>query len=369
MDNLDQWTPEKFKETEEDLLKKQQRRQEIPIEVTRKNQEIEICHNKNIENQKKLTGIEKEIDHLENALRHLNINYQNSLKPVETEYADKMESFRNQILMEIRTTESKIDTLKTEKNRYLQEIQVNQEKIRVLNLEITSLYEEDKRIITECQEYKNQFNDVIMTANEKTSGHIDARNQFQRIGAVSRFGRTSLMSGASLAEEKVNKYKKISETADLLMKLVCRIINESGNGASSETSSTRSDNGITFEHQDIMNSGYGNASMASIYNSGEENLLQEGKSDFITAAYQGAMRFDSSISSYDLDKRMGEEFGVSAEKAEQARRESGYAWYVEDDHISFRNIRELSSSNSGFTLDEWNEDSNTLLTRKKTRRR
>ena len=35
MDNLDQWTPEKFKETEEDLLKKQQRRQEIPIEVTR----------------------------------------------------------------------------------------------------------------------------------------------------------------------------------------------------------------------------------------------------------------------------------------------------------------------------------------------
>lgn len=361
MADLDRWTSAEFKNAENDLLQKKKRREEIPAEIKNKEQRISECKVQITEAQNTLNELNGQIPMLENQIRNWNTNYQNSFRRnVDEEYARRMDEYRNRIQAQISAAEKKINTIESEQSRCRQAISQNNETIRVLELEISNLKAQDQMIIEKCRDYVNTFREVSSEAEKAVQSHQGAAVQFSQAGTVSRFGRDAIQKGQTKADEKVKIYKDKNSTAIMLMRLATAIIG--GNEASTERGSGNVTGGNhSVQNQNVMMMGYGSASSESIPESSAFPRNPDGSTDFTSSSYVGALNYDSSFSSYDLDEFVGKtQYNMSAEQIEQFRRESGIVWHVEGDKVyMIHKSNEAGSSSLGYTLNEWNVDTPT----------
>ena len=356
MADLERWTAAEFKSAENDLLEKKKRREEIPVEIKNNEQKIYECKVKIAEDQNTLNELGGQIPILENQIRNLNKNYEDSFqRNVSGEYSRAMDEHRNRIQAQIADKEGKINTIKAEQSRCRQEISQNNETIRILELEISDLKAQDQRIIKECRDYVNTFQGVSSEAEKAVQAHQGAAVQFSQAGSATRFGRAAIQQGQTKGDEKVKIYKDKKMMAVMLMRLAVVII--SGNEASAEGGGGNgTDNNNSAHNQNVMKMGYGNVLPDQIPESGVFPGNSDESLDFASLSYGEAVNYDPSFSSYDLDGWIGKtEFNMSAEDFEQFRRESGLVWYVEGNKAyMIHKVNEAGSSGRGYTLDEWN---------------
>ena len=72
------------------------------------------------------------------------------------------------------------------------------------------------------------------------------------------------------------------------------------------------------------------------------------------------MKYDSSISSYDLDSYVGEnKYHITAEQMEEFRKNANVVWRVEGENVYLiPKAGEVCGSSLGYTLEEWNRCDN-----------
>lgn len=358
MADLDKWTTSELKRAEKDLLEKKRRRQEIPAEISSKEQEIQQLRQKIAEYQNAVANLEKEAGRLQNEIYHLNKSYQSTFQYTDEEYAREMNVQRARIQAQIQGIQQRLSENNEQQRSYKSGIASANERIRVLELEIANLKAEDQRIVDQCKEYITTFHDVAGSAEKAARSHQGASSQFGAAAGATRFGKNAILAGKSTADNKAKHYRDVQEMAVLLERLALEIIDAGGNGSSTATAGGNTA-GYSQQSQKVMGRGYAytytptaSTASSSIF---PENL--DGTTNFTSVSMVGELPIDpQNVSKQSLDDMVGEQYGLSAEAVNKFRKDSGIIWRIEGRNAYLIHKEyEGEGSVAGYTLDDFEE--------------
>ena len=372
MEELDKWTVTEFRRVENELLKKKDRRTEIPQKISEKEQNIRSWKRQNNDLKEKIQRLEEEKKQKEYELRQLRINLSKTYAagPMDDEMARRLEQDRIRMESAIANTEARLEQIINNINNCSGEIRKNDENIRVEELTIKELEEEDKKIIKECEEYAKTFQNVSTEAEKAAQMHNSAADKFLQAG-TSRFGKSTIQSGQNMAKENSKNFRNKGILALNLCKLALAIIQGGNNNISSVSTGGGagvSSGGIYNQNQNVMDMGYGSI-LTSSQKLGHSNegmpANPDGTTDFSEKSLCGAINYDSAtMESTDyLDKKFGERTGLSGYEVTRIRQDSGLVWRVEGNKVYMISQEyEAYGSSRGYTIPE---DTHTIRSRKK----
>ena len=363
--NIDQWDSAAFKNVENDLLKMKNRRQEIPNEIQQRENTV-----KDIES--KIKELEQEQEKLSAAViekqKQLDYFMQHPPKNASENEADN-ERLRNYWQNSVDNVRQAIESLENQRKIIYSEIRSSQSRIQILKTEVSQLKNEDKKILEDCRVHLQTQKEVETEAGRAINEHIKASKGFTQTQAATRFGSAAIASAKQNADKMVEKYNDKKNLSHSLAELALSIIN---GGNVSDQLSADEETGSSLDGS-VMNKGYmehnemaENKASASttvqqqkfLENYGTSSILvkPDGTTDFTKVSYVGELKYDSHINSYDLDAYIGEtKYHITAEKMENFRKKHGVIWRVEGDHVYLiPKSGEVCGSELGFTLDEWN---------------
>lgn len=352
MVDLNKWTSAELNSAEQDLLEKRKRRQEIPKEISSKEQEIQQLKQTVAEYKNAVAKLEQETGRLQNQVNHLNSSYQRTFQYTGDEYTRAMDAQRAQIQAQIRGVQQRLSENNKQQKIYKSGIASANEKIRVLELEISSLKTEDQNIVDKCKEYITTFHDVADSAGKAAQSHQGASNKFGAAAGATRFGNNAIQAGKNSADNNVKKYKDIQQIALMLERLALEIIDAGSNGANAGGSAS----GYNQQLQNVMGMGYANDPTAITSSSGSFATNSDGTTNFSSVSFLGEVPIDPHhVSAEELDNWAGcEKYGLSADEFRQFRKESGVVWQIEGNnaYLVYKDHTKQGSAD-GYTLDDW----------------
>lgn len=375
MGKIDKWTLDAFKNVKSELLEMQKRRKEIPGE-------IQQCENSIKESESRVTELEQE----QTKLTAQRIECQKQLDHIRqhpprntSKNEQENERLRQYWTNAVARTQQAVQDLDDRLEGINSEIRALQNRIQTLQREISQLKSEDEKIVTDCKNHMIEQREVAREAEKVANEHTKASGTFAQVQTVTRFGTNAAASGRQTADNIARNYRKKSGIAIILAELALSIIN--GENSSGQSSSDGEYSG-DFHTEDVMNRGYAKGGRTTersysdstsvgtvssrqqrfLENYGESSVLvkADGSTDFSKVSYVGSMKYDSSISSYDLDSYVGEnKYHITAEQMEEFRKNANVVWRVEGENVYLiPKAGEVCGSSLGYTLEEWNRSDN-----------
>lgn len=350
-EDLNKWTVAEFKSVENDLKEKRKRREEIPVEIRKKEQEINQLNQQITEDLKQMENLQKKEARLASQAKSLESSYSSASRYAGEELAFQ----RQQTLAVLKNVRNSLKDIQKEHDELSSEIAKNEETIRRLELEIANLKSEDQKIINECKDYINTFRDVEESAQKAIKSHQGASTAFTKAANVTRFGNTKTQAGKNLSDKIIKNFEDKRAFARMLAQLASVIIGIGENISLTGTADVSADSG-TGANFDLMKTGYASVLETPLNNAGRFPTNPDGSTNFESVAGCTFVLPSSisTISAKEIDEAWGTQRHITAEDAVMFRNTYDLAWRVEGSSVYLIEKKYVCfGSDIGTTLDEW----------------
>lgn len=220
MENLDQWTSDAFKNVENDLLQKKERRKQIV-------QEIEQCRNDIVVAENNIKQLEQQGNELKQELLIRNRELEALLKQMPRYDANNPEEYeraRRFHDMQVISAENAIKELNEKISRITEQIHTENQKIRELRVKILQLQSEDNEIVNGCKQHMTTQRNVAAAAENAIRKHNNAKNTLQAAAARAKYGKLGIKNAGNEADRSVKIYEDKKEIANMLASLAYEIL-------------------------------------------------------------------------------------------------------------------------------------------------
>lgn len=220
MENLDQWTSDAFKNVENDLLQKKERRKEIV-------QEIEQCRNDIVAAENNIKQLEQQGNELKQELLIRNRELEALLKQMPRYDANNPEEYeraRRFHDMQVISAENAIKELNEKISRITERIRIENQRISELRVKISQLQSEDSEIVNACKQHMKTQREVAAAAENAIRKHNNAKNTLLTEAERAKYGKHGIKNAGNEADSSMKTYKDKKENANMLASLAYEIL-------------------------------------------------------------------------------------------------------------------------------------------------
>lgn len=237
MENLDQWTSDAFKNVENDLLQKKERRKQIV-------QEIEQCRNDIVVAENNIKQLEQQGNELKQELQIRNRELEALLKQMPRYDANNPEEYeraRRFHDMQVISAENAIKELNEKISRITEQIHTENQKIRELRVKILQLQSEDNEIVNGCKQHMTTQRNVVAAAENAIKEHTLAKKILDAKAKNVQYGKDAIRNAINETEKSLKAYEFKKKHANFLVSLAYAIIYGDYGGGGIQTSGGEND--------------------------------------------------------------------------------------------------------------------------------
>ena len=231
MENLDQWTSDAFKNVENDLLQKKERRKAIVQEIEQCRNDIVAAENNLQQLEKNGADLQKELAlkqwQLEKILNQMPRNNFNNTQQYELE--------KKRYDMMCASVQNEIAQLNEKLRLVNAQILTEKQKISDLRRKISQLQSEDNEIVNVCKQHMTTQRNVAAATENAIREHTLTKKILDEEVKSGKYGKAAIQKVVDETEKALKKYQYKKGYANSLVALAYAIIYGDYDGGEKQT--------------------------------------------------------------------------------------------------------------------------------------